>query len=185
VIANLLSKAPEQRPSCEQLFEMEWVRDTVTKFSTKVVQARREQMEKMVVLQAKAHGMDPRRALRKVRRGRIAGGVRTQRKPSTSKPDDSWGGSVRWGGRGERQMAAERRNMEQRGDYAGGQGAVASEPPEPRRPANEGAAEDDGLDHAIGDQRQKLLNIQRRANPNPNRRRRASPTGRHTRARGR
>ena len=52
-----------------QLFEMNWVRETVTKFSTKVVQARREQMEKMVVLQAKARGMDPRRALRKVRQG--------------------------------------------------------------------------------------------------------------------
>jgi len=48
---------------------MNWVRETVTKFSTKVVQARREQMEKMVVLQAKARGMDPRRALRKVRQG--------------------------------------------------------------------------------------------------------------------
>ena len=41
VIHKLLSKAPEQRPTCEQLMEMVWVRETVMKFGSKVVQVRR------------------------------------------------------------------------------------------------------------------------------------------------
>jgi hypothetical protein len=40
VIAKLLSKAPGQRPTIDQLLDMTWVRETVAKFSNKVVQVK-------------------------------------------------------------------------------------------------------------------------------------------------
>eukprot|EP00240_Pyramimonas_obovata_P016030 CAMPEP_0118942696 /NCGR_PEP_ID=MMETSP1169-20130426/36654_1 /TAXON_ID=36882 /ORGANISM="Pyramimonas obovata, Strain CCMP722" /LENGTH=283 /DNA_ID=CAMNT_0006887753 /DNA_START=73 /DNA_END=921 /DNA_ORIENTATION=- len=50
VIAKLLSKVPEQRPTVDQLLDMAWVRGTVAKFSAKVVQLRKDDIEKINML---------------------------------------------------------------------------------------------------------------------------------------
>jgi len=79
------------------------------------------------------------------------------------------GGTCGWrgrGGGGDCQLAAERRlSVGQLAEKAAGQAGQGAPPPAPepeaRRAANEIPLEDDGLDHAIGDQRQKLLHIQR------------------------
>ncbi|KAK3282308.1 hypothetical protein CYMTET_9951 [Cymbomonas tetramitiformis] len=56
VVSRLLSKEPEQRPSCEQLNELAWVKSIMQQFSPKLSQLRREEMDKISYLKACSRG---------------------------------------------------------------------------------------------------------------------------------